>query len=160
MYNYKSFLIALSALQEEESGGSSTDMSICRSEALFSSMRDSATNAHMQQFLTSRTSGIGAAGAGVLVAGGGADGAGGAESGNNAGSLLQDSLIDLNLSEQVKVNKNHYTLTFSGQPDGSLIASLVSSARGAALKCGKLSTYFVVNFTEDDLLKPKVFSLF
>jgi len=28
-------------IQEEESGGSSTDMSICRSEVLFSSMRDS-----------------------------------------------------------------------------------------------------------------------
>ena len=56
------------------------------------------------------------------------------------GSLIQDSLIDLNFSEQVKVNKNNYTLTFSGRPDGSLIASLVastSSAAAAALKHGE-----------------------
>ena len=39
--------------QEEESGGSSTDMSICRSEPLFSSMRDS----EMQNVL--KNSGLG-----------------------------------------------------------------------------------------------------
>ena len=90
-------------LQEEESGGSSTDMSICRSEALFSSMRDSA---------------------GPQILGGQL------QLGGNNTSLIQDSLVDLNFSEQVKVNKNNYTLTFSGHEGGavgSLIASMAAS---------------------------------
>ena len=77
-------------------------MSICRSEVLFSSMRDS-----MDPNL------IGGAG-GVLQ-----------------DSLCQDSLLvdpDFNYSEQVKVNKNNYTLTYSGHGAmGSLIASMINS---------------------------------
>ena len=106
-------------------------MSICRSEALFSSMRDSTGGAGdagglklHQQFHV----GAGLGGGGGGGAGGGVVGAAG---GAPDGSLIQDSLIDLNFSEQVKVNKNNYTLTFSGRPDGSLIASLVASTSSA-----------------------------
>lgn len=45
-------------------------------------------------------------------------------------SLIQDSLTDedFNFSEKVIVNKNNYTLTYSGQGViGSFIASMVSS---------------------------------
>lgn len=120
--------------QEEESGGSSTDMSICRSEILFSSMRDSVDPNQA--------------------------GRGGVE-GVLQDSLCQDSLLvdgDFNYSEQVrrfivfinnivletklkssflmlkilhfqvKVNKNNYTLTYSGHGAmGSFIASMVTS---------------------------------
>ena len=51
-------------------------------------------------------------------------------------SLIQDSLTDedFNFSEKVTVNKNNYTLTFSGQGViGSFIASMVSST-GAILE--------------------------
>ena len=51
-------------------------------------------------------------------------------------SLIQDSLTDedFNFGEKVTVNKNNYTLTYSGQGViGSFIASMVSSA-GAALE--------------------------
>ena len=89
--------------QEEESGGSSTDMSICRSEVLFSSMRDSVADPNL----------IGGAGGALQD------------------SLCQDSLLvdgDFNYSEQVKVNKNNYTLTYSGHGAmGSFIASMVTS---------------------------------
>ena len=77
-------------------------MSICRSEVLFSSMRDSMDP--------------------NLVAGAG---------GTLQDSLCQDSLLidgDFNFSEQVKVNKNNYTLTYSGHGAmGSLIASMINS---------------------------------
>ena len=46
-------------------------------------------------------------------------------------SLIQDSLTDedFNFGEKVTVNKNNYTLTYSGQGViGSFIASMVSSA--------------------------------
>ena len=51
-------------------------------------------------------------------------------------SLIQDSLTDedFNFSEKVTVNKNNYTLTFSGQGViSSFIASMVSST-GAILE--------------------------
>ena len=90
-------------------------MSICRSEVLFSSMRDSAT------------AGGGGGGAGLLGAEGG--GAGGVEGGLLAAAAAVDSLImgedgcgDFSYSEQVKANKNNYTLTFS-RSDGSMMAS-------------------------------------
>ena len=92
-------------------------MSICRSEVLFSSMRDSATAA-------------------ALGAGGGRSSVPGAEDGcaggGDQGAAATDSLImgvdgcgDFSYSEQVKVNKNNYTLTFS-RSDGSMIASTTS----------------------------------
>ena len=46
-------------------------------------------------------------------------------------SLIQDSLtdVDFNFGEKVTVNKNNYTLTYSGQGViGSFMASMVSSA--------------------------------
>lgn len=105
---------------EEESGGSSTDMSICRSEALFSSMRDSEMQSELLQKLGPRGSEhmqAGAHGGGVVDM--------------PQDSLIQDSLAeeDFNFSEQVKVNKNNYTLTYSGQGGaiGSFIASMVTS---------------------------------
>ena len=77
-------------------------MSICRSEVLFSSMRDSVDP--------------------NLIGGAG---------GALQDSLCQDSLLvdpDFNYSEQVKVNKNNYTLTYSGHGAmGSFIASMVTS---------------------------------
>ncbi|XP_071743115.1 uncharacterized protein [Lepeophtheirus salmonis] len=78
---------------EEESGSSSTDMSICRSEVLFSS-----TN--QPNYLA------------TLV------------EGQSDSCLIQDSLTDaeFNYSEQLKANKNHYTLTYS-RVDGSMIVS-------------------------------------
>ena len=97
-------------------------MSICRSEVLFSSMRDSATTA---------------AAAAAYGAGGGKDGVLGAEGdcaggGDQLAMAAADSLImgqdgcgDFSYSEQVKVNKNNYTLTFS-RSDGSMIASTTS----------------------------------
>ena len=110
--------LSFQLFQEEESG-SSTDMSICRSELLFSSMRDSAT---------AGGAGGGGGGAGLLGAEGG--GAGGREGGLlAAAAVAADSLImgedgcgDFSYSEQVKANKNHYTLTFS-RSDGSMMAS-------------------------------------
>ena len=51
-------------------------------------------------------------------------------------SLIQDSLTDedFNFGEKVTVNKNNYTLTYSGQGViGSFIASMVSST-GAILE--------------------------
>ena len=99
-------------LQEEESGGSSTDMSICRSEPLFSSMRDS----EMQNVLKNSLGGQDQGAAMRLP---------------TQDSLIQDSLTDedFNFGEKVTVNKNNYTLTYSGQGViGSFIASMVSSA--------------------------------
>ena len=81
-------------------------------------MRDSATAV-----------GAGGDGAGLLGAEGG--GAGGGEGGLLAASaaVAADSLImgedgcgDFSYSEQVKANKNNYTLTFS-RSDGSMMAS-------------------------------------
>ena len=98
---------------KEEESGSSTDMSICRSGVLFSSMRDSATAAA-------------AAGAGVLGAAEG-DCAGGGDQRAAADSLImgEDGCGDFSYGDQVKVNKNNYTLTFS-RSDGSMIASTAS----------------------------------
>ena len=51
-------------------------------------------------------------------------------------SLIQDSLTDedFNFGEKVTVNKNNYTLTYSGQGViGSFIASMVSST-GAVME--------------------------
>eukprot|EP00096_Caligus_rogercresseyi_P001788 TRINITY_DN1302_c1_g1_i2.p1 TRINITY_DN1302_c1_g1~~TRINITY_DN1302_c1_g1_i2.p1 ORF type:complete len:608 (-),score=215.55 TRINITY_DN1302_c1_g1_i2:2539-4362(-) len=85
---------------EEESGGSSTDMSICRSEVLFSST-------HQPNYLA------------TLV------------EGQSDSCLIQDSLTDaeFNYSEQLKANKNHYTLTYS-RVDGSMILSAAPKLLG------------------------------
>ena len=95
-------------LQEEESGGSSTDMSICRSEALFSSMRDSANMAMLPPDIRE--------------------------------SLIADSLIDgaedLDLTEQVKVNKNHYTLTYSRH--GSIMTASIGADRAAEVQSKRI----------------------
>lgn len=95
-------------------------MSICRSEVLFSSMRDSATAAAL--------GGAGGGRSGVPGAEGDCAGGGG----DLQGAVATDSLImgedgcgDFSYSEQVKVNKNNYTLTFS-RSDGSMIASTTS----------------------------------
>lgn len=58
-------------------------------------------------------------------------------------SLIQDSLtdVDFNFGEKVTVNKNNYTLTYSGQGlMGSFIASMVSSS-GALLDTPQGITY-------------------
>ena len=102
-------------------------MSVCRSEPLFSSMRDS----EMQSELNPVTASLKGAG-----------GAGGAAPAHlpahvtGQDSLIQDSLTDedFNFGEKVTVNKNNYTLTFSGQGViSSFIASMVSST-GANLE--------------------------
>ncbi|XP_059082222.1 uncharacterized protein LOC131879802 isoform X2 [Tigriopus californicus] len=103
---------------EDESGGSSADMSICRSEVLFSSMRDSS--------LLNQT------GEGLPCLGGlGGVGGGGGGGGLGKQSNIQDSLMDapdFNYADQVKVNKNHYQLTYSGHGGaGSMYASMSSS---------------------------------
>eukprot|EP00095_Tigriopus_kingsejongensis_P007243 maker-scaffold435_size171904-snap-gene-0.29 protein:Tk07243 transcript:maker-scaffold435_size171904-snap-gene-0.29-mRNA-1 annotation:"hypothetical protein KGM_08503" len=90
---------------EDESGGSSADMSICRSEVLFSSMRDSSLNQPGEALPPM---------GGVKLAN------------------IQDSLMDapdFNYADQVKVNKNHYQLTYSGHggATSSLYASMSSS---------------------------------
>ncbi len=109
--------------QEEESGGSSTDMSICRSEALFSSMRDSAKVEDGAAAAAAEAAAAGgAAAAPDPAAAAGAVGGAAAASGGAAvalnSSLISDSLIDgacsIDFTEQVKVNKNHYQLTYSG----------------------------------------------
>ncbi len=108
--------------QEEESGGSSTDMSICRSEALFSSMRDSAKVEDGAAAAAAAAAAGGAAAAPDPAAAAGAVGGAAAASGGAAvalnSSLISDSLIDgacsIDFTEQVKVNKNHYQLTYSG----------------------------------------------
>lgn len=115
---------------EEESGGSSTDMSVCRSEPLFSSMRDS----EMQSELNKSETNGGVSHGGILKV----HGASGLEPhrGPTQDSLIQDSLTDedFNFGEKVTVNKNNYTLTYSGQGViGSFIASMVSST-GAILE--------------------------
>ena len=59
-------------------------------------------------------------------------------------SLIQDSLTDedFNFSEKVTVNKNNYTLTFSGQGViGSFIASMVSSTGAILEPQGKKSPF-------------------
>ena len=87
-------------------------MSICRSEPLFSSMRDS----EMQNVLKNSLGGQDQGAAMRLP---------------TQDSLIQDSLTDedFNFGEKVTVNKNNYTLTYSGQGViGSFIASMVSSA--------------------------------
>jgi hypothetical protein len=117
-------------------------MSICcRSEVLFSSMRDSATGGGV-----GGGSGIalGAEAAAVMGASGG-----GVASERMMGNLLRDSLIvgatdslilgeeggcgDFSYSEQVKVNKNNYTLTFSGggPNSGSMFGSMMTSSTAA-----------------------------
>ena len=56
-------------------------------------------------------------------------------------SLIQDSLtdVDFNFGEKVTVNKNNYTLTYSGQGViGSFMASMVSSAGVMLEPQGKL----------------------
>ena len=115
------------SFQEEESGGSSTDMSacmsVCRSEPLFSSMRDS----EMQSELNPSD---------IQPKGASAVHCVGQLGGPPQDSLIQDSLTDedFNFSEKVTVNKNNYTLTYSGQGViGSFIASMVSST-GALLE--------------------------
>ena len=111
-------------LFQEEESGSSTDMSICRSEVLFSSMRDSATAAAAACAAgVGRSGGVLSAAEGECAGGGG----GGADQLAAADSLImgEDGCGDFSYSEQVKVNKNNYTLTFS-RSDGSMIASTAS----------------------------------
>ena len=93
-------------------------MSICRSEALFSSMRDSATMAVGARRQQQQQQQQGLVGGDDLKQ-----------------SLIQDSLIDgagdLDFSEQVKANKNHYTLTYSsngGTGAGSIYGSMMTSS--------------------------------
>ena len=95
-------------------------MSICRSEVLFSSMRDSATAAALG-------AGGGGGRTGVLGAEGESAGGGDQLVAGTADSLImgEDGCGDFSYSEQVKVNKNNYTLTFS-RSDGSMIASTAS----------------------------------
>ena len=101
-------------------------MSICRSEVLFSSMmRDSGSGGGV-------VPGGGVGGGGALphppVVGGG-----GAATLSTSSNIVQDSLLvdggDFNYSDQVKVNKNNYTLTFS-QGQMSLYGSMSASAGG------------------------------
>ena len=94
-------------------------MSICRSEVLFSSMRDSATAAAL--------SGAGGGRSGVPGAEGDCAGGGDLQRAAATDSLImgEDGCGDFSYSEQVKVNKNNYTLTFS-RSDGSMIASTTS----------------------------------
>ena len=102
-------------------------MSICRSEALFSSMRDSAEQP------------MGLTGGGGVVGRLGGDGLDAIGEDGVQDSLCQDSLVDadFNYSEQVKVNKNNYTLTYSGHGAmGSFIASMVSSGAIASAMPG------------------------
>lgn len=105
-------------------------MSVCRSEPLFSSMRDS----EMQSELNKSETNGGVSHGGILKV----HGASGLEPhrGPTQDSLIQDSLTDedFNFGEKVTVNKNNYTLTYSGQGViGSFIASMVSST-GAILE--------------------------
>ncbi len=106
-------------------------MSICRSEALFSSMRDSATAAKdgnaaaaAEQPPDKRAAAPDAP----------QDGAAAAASAANASSLISDSLIDgacsIDFTEQVKVNKNHYQLTYSRHGGVNMGASMEASAHG------------------------------
>ena len=63
-------------------------------------------------------------------------------------SLIQDSLTDedFNFGEKVTVNKNNYTLTYSGQGViGSFIASMVSSAGITLEPQGKIQIYILGN---------------
>ena len=81
-------------------------MSICRSEPLFSSILDSEMRSEAP---------IKGAVGGLMVP---------------QDSLIQDSLTDedFNFGEKVIVNKNNYTLTYSGQGViSSFIASMVNS---------------------------------
>ena len=123
------FLISVLSLfwgrKQEEESGSSTDMSVCRSEPLFSSMRDSEMQSELNNPVKDhRVVDGGAAAIANLPRNVGQD------------SLIQDSLTDedFNFGEKVTVNKNNYTLTFSGQGViSSFIASMVSST-GANLE--------------------------
>lgn len=95
-------LESISLSQDEESGASSTEMSICRSEALFSSLRDN----------------NGVSGADI-----------GSTGEDFGGSCIQDSLaegveVDENL---VRGNKNNYQLTYSTQ---GLVQSVGQRAPG------------------------------
>lgn len=100
-------------------------MSVCRSEPLFSSMRDSEMQSELNNPVKDhRVVDAGAAAIANLPRNVGQD------------SLIQDSLTDedFNFGEKVTVNKNNYTLTFSGQGViSSFIASMVSST-GANLE--------------------------
>ena len=115
--------------KQEEESGSSTDMSVCRSEPLFSSMRDSEMQSELNPVLAAKDHRVadGERGQGATALAN----VGHAHVGQD--SLIQDSLTDedFNFGEKVTVNKNNYTLTFSGRPDGSLIASLVASTSSA-----------------------------
>lgn len=102
-------------------------MSVCRSEPLFSSMRDSEMQSELNK---SETNVLKAA---CMVDPGAASGL---IRPTQDSSLIQDSLTDedFNFGEKVTVNKNNYTLTYSGQGViGSFIASMVSST-GAILE--------------------------
>ncbi len=112
-------------------------MSICRSEVLFSSMRDSATGAAIA---AAGGSGSGSAAVGSRAAMGASGvGSGLRDSLIGAGVGATDSLImgedgcgDFSYSEQVKVNKNNYTLTFSGGGPNysSMFGSMMTSSSG------------------------------
>ena len=117
-------------------------MSVCRSEPLFSSMRDSEMQSELNNPSVSDGHPKGAAGV--------AHGVHAIPPGPQDLSLIQDSLTDedFNFSEKVTVNKNNYTLTFSGQGViGSFIASMVSSTGAILEPQGKpskvLATYVI-----------------
>ena len=125
------FLISVLSLflgwKQEEESGSSTDMSVCRSEPLFSSMRDSEMQSELNNPVKDHR---------VVDGGGGAAAIANLPRNVGQDSLIQDSLTDedFNFGEKVTVNKNNYTLTFSGQGViSSFIASMVSST-GANLE--------------------------
>ena len=105
-------------------------MSICRSEALFSSMRDSAN----AKDATSKEAPGGAGGASSSSAAQDVGGANPGATGPIESSLISDSLIDgacsIDLTEQVKVNKNHYQLTYSRHGAAAVMGASVGGGGG------------------------------
>ena len=129
-------------------------MSVCRSEPLFSSMRDSEMQSELNNPSVSDGHPKGAAGV--------AHGVHAIPPGPQDLSLIQDSLTDedFHFSEKVTVNKNNYTLTFSGQGViGSFIASMVSSTGAILEPQGKPAAkvfviFFKILITPTPLLMP------
>lgn len=111
-------------------------MSVCRSEPLFSSMRDSEMQSELNPVSTAKDHHRGVLVDGERCGQGAAALANVGHAHVGQDSLIQDSLTDedFNFGEKVTVNKNNYTLTFSGQGViSSFIASMVSST-GANLE--------------------------
>ena len=110
-------------------------------------MRDSEMQNELMQKLGQSEAAGGQAGhhgghAGQQIAGAHGNHRGGAAAGPQD-SLIQDSLADedFNFGEKVVVNKNNYTLTYSGQGVySSLIASMASSGALVDHTPGKIFT--------------------